>query len=314
MRAIVQDRYGPPDVLELDEVEVPGIRTDEVLVRVHAASVHPDVWHVMRGRPAVIRLGGVRRPRRRVPGTDLAGVVVAAGRDTRFRPGDEVFGETISGYQWRNGGAFAEYAVAPDAALASKPAGLSFVEAAVVPTSGLIALQNVRVQAGQRVLVNGAAGGVGLFAVQIAKALGAEVTGVDVPEKLALVARFADDTREHGSYDAIVDIPGNRPYDDWRRSLTPDGTYVLIGHDGYGTAGRWLGSIPRVLKLVARSPLDPHLSGFDFSEIDKAAALVQLGGMLTPVVDRVFPLEQTADAVRYLESGAVQGKVAIALT
>jgi NADPH:quinone reductase-like Zn-dependent oxidoreductase len=331
MRAIVQERYGGPAVLELRDVEVPGIRADEVLVRVHAASVHPDVWHVMRGRPAVIRVGGVRRPRHRIPGTDLAGVVAPSVRDAGFRAGDEVFGETIRGYQWRNGGAFAEYAAVPGAGLAPKPAGVSFERAAVVPTSGLIALQSVeregRVRAGQRVLVNGAAGGVGLFAVQIAKALGAEVTGVDAAAKLELVRSFADHaldfaredfTRER--YDVIVDIPGNRTLAECRRALTAEGTYVLVGHDGYGaTAGRWLGSLPRFMKLVALSPFDRQLPALDLSMPDKRAAMARLAELLeaeqlTPVVDRTFPLDQVPDAIRYLESGGVQGKVAIALT
>jgi NADPH:quinone reductase-like Zn-dependent oxidoreductase len=332
MRAIVQTRYGSPDLLELREVDVPGNRADEVLVRVHAASMHPDVWHVVRGWPYVLRLmgSGLRRPRHRVPGTDLAGVVVAAGRDAApFRPGDEVFGETLRGIQWRNGGALAEYAVAPASALAPKPAGLSFVEAAVVPTSGLIALQNVRVTAGQRVLVNGAGGGVGVFALQIARAAGAHVTGVDGPGKQALLRSLADVavdytaadfTRGDERYDVIVDIPGNRPFDDVARVLSPDGRYVLIGHDGYGTgAGRWFGSIPRVFKLIARSAVDPRLRGLDFSTPDKRAGLAELSrlieaGQLRPVVDRTFPLEEVADAIRYLESGEVCGKVAIALT
>jgi NADPH:quinone reductase-like Zn-dependent oxidoreductase len=332
MKAIVQDRYGGPEVLALQDVEVPGIRADEVLVRVHAASVHPDIWHVMRGQPYVIRAAAPRRPRHRIPGIDLAGVVEAAGRDvTRFRRGDEVFGETIRGLQWRNGGAFAEYASAPEATLAPKPAGLSFEQAAVVPTSGMIALQAVRrdgnVQAGQRVLVNGAGGGVGLFAVQLAKAFGAEVTGVDAPAKLDLVRSFADHvvdyTREdftQSRYDVIVDIPGNRSIADCLRALTPGGTYVIIGHDGYGAAGSpWLGTMPRTLLLVAMSPFVRGLPTPDFSAPRKAEELTVLKefvetGKLTPVIDRTFPLAEVPDAIRYLETGAVAGKVAIALT
>ena len=331
MRAIVQERYGTADVLVLRDVEVPGIRADEVLVRVHAASLHPDVWHMVRGRPYVLRLfgNGLRRPRQPVPGTDLAGVVVAAGRDAApFRPGDAVFGETIRGLQWRNGGAFADYAVAPASALAAKPAALSFVEAAVLPTSGLIALENVRVRAGQRVLVNGAGGGVGVFALQIARAAGAHVTGVDGPGKQALLRELADAALDHTAtdftrggerYDVIVDIPGNHPFEAVQRVLAPGGRYVLIAHDGYGSAGRWLGSIPRVLKLVARSPFDPRLPGLDSALPDKRAGLAELtrlveAGQLRPVVDRTFPVEQAADALRYLETGEVSGKVAIAFT
>ena len=314
MRAIVQERYGGSEVLALRDVEVPGIRADEVLVRVHAASVHPDVWHVMRGQPFLVRVGGLRRPRHRVPGIDLAGVVEAAGRDvTRFRQGDEVFGETIRGLQWRNGGAFAEFAAAPEASLAPKPAGLSFEQAAVVPTSGLIALQAVRrdgnVQAGQRVLVNGAGGGVGLFAVQLAKAFGAEVTGVDAPAKLDLVRSFADHvvdyTREDFTerrYDVIVDIPGNRSIADCLRALTPGGRYVIIGHDGYGASGgAWLGTFPRTLKLVAMSPFDRRLPTPDFSAPRQGRRswrrLEELleAGALPPVIDRIFPLAQVPD-------------------
>ena len=207
MEAILQSRYGPIDDLQLGQVARPVPAEDEVLVRVRAASVHPDVWHVVTGQPAVLRLmgSGVRHPKEQVPGTDVAGVVESVGRAvTQFRPGDEVFGKTVRGVQWRNGGAFAEYATAPEDGVALKPAGVSFEEAAAVPTAGLIALNNLpqrRVPPGSRVLVNGAAGGVGAFAVQLAKAYGAEVTGVDHRSKLALVRslgadRTIDYTRE----------------------------------------------------------------------------------------------------------------------
>jgi NADPH:quinone reductase-like Zn-dependent oxidoreductase len=310
MKAIVQDRYGSPVVLALREIAMPAVAEDEVLVRVRGASIHPDVWHVMRGRPYVMRLAGLalRRPKHPVPGIDLAGVVEAVGAGvTRFRPGDEVFGETIKGYQWRNGGAFAEYAAAPEGALAPKPANLTFEQAAAVPTSALIALQGVRsegrVRPGQTVLVNGAGGGVGTFAVQLAKAFGAHVTGVDAAAKLDMLRaigadRVIDPAREdfaQGRYDVIVDIPGNRSIADCRRALTPDGTYVIIGHDGYGvTGGRWLGSLPRVLRLVAMSPFVSQLPKPDFSAPRKSESLVLLkelieAGKLTPVVDRTFP-------------------------
>ena len=262
MRAILQDRYGTADDLRVGEVERPSPAAGEVLVRVRAASVHPDVWHVVAGRPYVLRLmgAGLRRPARRVPGTDLAGVVEAVGRDvTRFRPGDEVFGETLPSMAWRNGGAWAEYATAPEAALAVKPAGVSFEAAAAVPAAGYIALHNLpadRTGPGCRVLVNGAGGGVGAIVVQLAKAGGAHVTGVDHTAKLNLLARLgADDvvdftrtdvTREPQRYDLVVDIPGNHPYAAVRRILAPGGVYVLIGHDDFGRGGRrWLGSIPR---------------------------------------------------------------------
>ena len=239
MKAIVQHRYGSVDDLALSEVPRPEPAADEVLVRVRAASVHPDVWHVVAGRPAVLRLmgSGVRRPRERVPGTDVAGVVESVGSAvTRFEPGDEVFGETIRGVQWRNGGAFAEYATAPEEGLALKPSGVSFEEAAAVPTVGLIALNNLprrRVPSGSRVLVNGAAGGVGAIAVQLAKSYGAEVTGVDHASKLALVRSLGADrvidytsedfTRAGEQWDLIFDVPGNHSFKAIRRALDPRG-------------------------------------------------------------------------------------------
>src|SRR5215212_9150985 len=192
MKAIVQGKYGPPaDVLELADVDEPVVKDDEVLVRVHAASVHPDVWHVVRGLPYVLRLmgAGLLRPKKRIPGTDVAGRVESVGKDvTRFRAGDEVFGETIKGYQWANGGAYAERVSVPEDQLALKPANITFEQAAAVPTSGLIALQNLPdeglLRPGQSVLVNGAGGGVGTLALQLAKAYGGNVTGVDNTKKL----------------------------------------------------------------------------------------------------------------------------------
>jgi NADPH:quinone reductase-like Zn-dependent oxidoreductase len=191
MKAIVQDRYGSPDVLELREIDEPTVEDDEVLVRVRAASVHADVWHVMRGRPYVLRImgAGLRSPKDRVPGTDLAGQVESVGRSVaRFRHGDEVFGRSLGVNLWRNGGAYADYAVVPEARLERKLANLTFEQAAAVPTSGSIALQGLRdegrIQPGRKVLINGAGGGVGTFAVQLAKAYGADVTGVDGPRKI----------------------------------------------------------------------------------------------------------------------------------
>lgn len=251
MKAIVQERYGSPDVLELREIDEPAVKDDEVLVRVRATSLHPDVWHVLHGRPYVLRImgAGLRRPKNPVPGTDLAGRVEAVGTAaTRFRPGDEVFGESAKGHQWHNAGAYAEYAAVPEDVLEPKPANLTFEQAAAVPTSGSIAYQGVRlqgrVQAGQRVLINGAGGGVGSFAVQLAKAFGAEVTGVDRGRKLDVIRSIGADhvidhtredfTRTGERYDVIVDIPGNRTIADCRRALTPKGAYVLIGHEGFG--------------------------------------------------------------------------------
>src|ERR687898_3595233 len=227
MKAIVQEQYGSPyDVLNLKDIDMPVLKDDEVLVRVRAASVHPDVWHVVRGLPYVLRLmgAGLLRPKNSVPGTDVAGHVESVGKNvSHFQQGDEVFGETIKGYQWTNGGAYAEYVSVPQDALALKPANVTFEQAAAVPTSGLIALQILpnegRLQPGQSVLVNGAGGGVGALAVKIAKAYGAEVAGVDNPEKLEMVRSLGADHvidypqedfhKSSERYDLNLDIPGN---------------------------------------------------------------------------------------------------------
>jgi NADPH:quinone reductase-like Zn-dependent oxidoreductase len=336
MKAIVQDRYGPPEALALREIDRPAVRDDEVLVRVRAASVHPDVWHVVQGRPSVLRLmgAGLRRPKRRVPGTDMAGLVEAVGRDvSRFQPGDEVFGETLRGYTWANGGAFAEYVSVPQEVLALKPTGLTFEQAAAVPSTGFIALHNLRGRArprpGQKVLVNGAGGGVGSFAVQLAKAYGAHVTGVDHTAKLDLIRsigadRVIDYTREDFTrgderYDLIFDVPGNHSFTDCRRVLTPEGTYVLIGHDLFGQAGRRvLGSLPRFLKLMVMARFVRQLPAGDFKlppKRDSMATLTELleAGKLTPVIDRTYPLSQVPDAIRYLMAGRAQGKIVITI-
>jgi NADPH:quinone reductase-like Zn-dependent oxidoreductase len=335
MRAIVQDTYGALDALNLREIARPDPADDEVLIRVRAASVHPDVWHVVAGQPAVLRLmgSGVRRPKDKVPGTDVAGVVESVGAAvTRFRPGDEVFAETIRGVQWRNGGAFAEYATAPEEGVALKPPGVSFEEAASVPTAGLIALNNLpqrRVPPGHRVLVNGAAGGVGAIAVQLAKAYGAHVTAVDHTRKLALVSSLGADrvidytsedyTRGGERWDLIFDVPGNHSFDETRRALEPGGSYVLIAHDAFGAHGHhWLGSIPRLLGLVARSAVVPELRGGSFKSPDKRELMTTLTGFLETgqlrmVIDRTFPLAETAAALRYLVSGQPVGRVVIVI-
>jgi len=297
--------------------------------------VHPDVWHVVTGRPRVLRLmgSGVRRPKQSIPGTDVAGVVVEVGSDViQFRPGDAVFGDTVRGFSWRNGGAFAEYASVPEAGLQTKPANVSYAQAAAVPTTGYIALLNVPMPwlaPGQRVLVNGAGGGVGMFVVQVAKAHGVHVTGVDHTTKLDLVRSLGADqvldyTREdftHGDqrYDLIVDIPGNHPFSACRRVLTSDGRYVLIGHDQYGQAGRrWLGSLPRFGALTARSSVDRHLRRGGEKPPSKPEAMATLrslleSGLLAPVIDRTYPLDQAADAITYLASGQAQGRVVLTI-
>jgi len=332
MKAIVQDRYGSPDVLKLREIDRPAVGDYEVLVRVHAASVHPDVWHVIRGMPYLLRImgAGLLKPRNPVPGTDMAGHVEAVGRNvTQFQPGDEVFGETIHGHQWKNGGAYAEYVSVPQDALAVKPANVTFEQAAAVPTSGLIALDNLRgrVQPGQQVLINGAGGGLGMLAVQIVKSYGAEVTAVDSTGKLDMLRSIGADqvidyteedfTQGDERYDLILDIPGNRSFSDLGRVLAPDGTYILIGHDLFGAqGGRFIGSgIPRFIKLSVSSPFGKQQAAPPPTE-DTRDPLIVLKelmetGDVTPVIDSTYPLSEAPEAIRYLVEGSAAGKVVI---
>ena len=323
MTSIVQDEYGPApeDVLRLEEIAKPTIGDDEVLVRVHAASVDRGTWHVMAGRPYPIRLAGfgVRRPRYDNPGRSLAGTVEAIGSDaTGFKPGDVVFGICD--------GSFAEYArVRPDK-LAAKPANLSSEQAAAVPISGLTALQAVRdhgrVQAGHKVLIVGASGGVGTFAVQIAKAFGAEVTGVCSAAKVEAVRAigadhvidytsddFADGTRH---YDVILDIGGNRRLSHLRRALTSRGRLVIVGGE---TDGRWLGGSDRQIRAMLLSPfIGQRLGTFVASENGAdLTALRELieAGQLTPTIDRTYPLSEVPAAIRHLLDGHARGKVVI---
>lgn len=332
MQAVVQTRYGPPeDVLELREVPIPEPKEDEVIVRVRAASVHADVWHVVRGLPYVLRLmgSGLMRPRDTIPGTDFSGVVESVGKavDT-LAPGDAVFGESRRGMQWRNGGTFAEYVSAPHEILAPKPANVSFEEAACIPTAGYIALANLPGEAElrrKRVLVNGAGGGVGSVAVQIAKARGAFVTAVDSGDKLDMLAALGADAlvdytredclRRDEKHDLILDVASTLPFSRCKSVLGSDGLYVVIGHDHYGTVGRRvLGSLPLMLALTARAIFDRHLPRSSSGLPDKAKAMHELGGlleaqMLTPVVGRVFPLGDVVQALQELEQGRAQGRI-----
>lgn len=336
MKAIIQSKYGSPgDVLQLRDVDKPVAGDGEVLVRVRAASVHPDVWHVVTGRPYVLRLmgAGLFKPKNPVPGTDVAGHVESVGENvTQFRPGDEVFGESLKGtLQWMNGGAFAEYASVSQDALALKPQGISFEQAAAVPTSGLIALLNLqnqrKIKPGQSVVINGAAGGVGSIAVQLAKAYGARVTGVDGTKKLEMVRalgadRVIDYTQEDFTqlgerYDLIFDVASNLSLSDCKRALTPKGIYVLIGHDHFGAVGRRVfGSLPQFFKLAILSLFVSYLPGVFVSvprKKDSMAVLKELleAGKLTPVVDRTFPLSAVPEALTYLQSGNACGKIII---
>ena len=324
MRAIVQDRYGGLDVLELRAIDRPVPKASEVLVRVHAAGLDRGVWHVMTGLPYMIRfIGfGVRRPKVRVRGMDLAGRVEAVGEQvTRFRPGDAVFG-------WADG-SYAEYASVPEDHLAPMPASIGFEQAAVVPISGFAALQAVRdegeVQPGQKVLVIGAAGGVGSFAVQLAKAFGAEVTGVAGTAQLDLVRSIgADDvidyTREDVTdgtrhWDLILDTAGHRSLSRLRRALSRRGTLVIVGSEG---RGRWLGGFDRQLRALLLSRfVSQRLRALSSKpRHDDLQVLEELirAGRLRPLVDRTYPLAEVPEAIRHLVEGHGRGKVAITVT
>ena len=331
MKAIVQDRYGSPDdVLELKHVDKPVVKDDEVLVRVHAASVHADVRHAVRGQPYILRIlgSGLLKPKNRIPGMDVAGTVEAVGRNARqFRPGDEVFGETLRAHQWHNAGAFAEYVAVPEDVLVTKPANLTFEQAAAVPTSAFIALQAVRnqgqVQPGQKVLINGAGGSVGTFAVQLAKAYGADVTGVDSTRKLDMLRSIGADqvidytredfTRRDVRYDVIIDIASNHSLSDCRRALTPEGTYVIAGD--VASSGPWFGGFGSLLKVLAVSPFVSQRM-VQFVSMDKREALLVLkelieAGKVSPVIDRTYPLSEVPEAIRYWEEGHARGKIVI---
>jgi NADPH:quinone reductase-like Zn-dependent oxidoreductase len=322
MKAIVQDTYGSADVLQLRDVARPEIRDDEVLVRVHAAGVDPGVWHLMTGMPYLVRfLGfGVFAPKVRIRGRDVAGRVEAVGaKVTELRPGDAVFGTCE--------GSFAEYACARADKLAHKPERLRFEEAAAVPISGVTALQALHVgeiEAGHKVLVIGAAGGVGTFAVQLAKHYGAEVTGVCSTGKGELVRSLGADhvvdyTREdfadRGSrYDLILDIAGRRPLSYLRRALGPRGTLVFVGGEG---GSRWFGGMGRPLWASLISPfLEQNLRMFIAIERkEDLASLSELieSGRVRPVIDRTYTLDEAPEAIRQLERGHSRGKAVIAV-
>ena len=321
MRAIVQDGYGSAGVLHLARIARPRIGDNEVLLRVHAAGLDRGRWHLMTGQPYLLRLvAGLRGPRNPVQGLDVAGTVVAAGPDvTRFSVGDEVFGF--------GQGTFAEYAAAREDKLARKPPNATFEQAAVVPVSGVTALLALtgpgRVQAGQNVLITGASGGVGSYAVQLAKAFGAEVTGVCSTAKTGLVrslgaAHVIDYTRDDFAdgvhrYDLIIDMAGNPSLSRLRRALSPAGTAVLTGgEDG----GRWTG-MDRQVRALALSPflrqwltmLTPRQRPAD---LDRLTALIQ-AGTITPSIGATYPLDQVPEAMRHLEAGDARGKIAITI-
>ncbi|CRK58992.1 Bifunctional protein: zinc-containing alcohol dehydrogenase; quinone oxidoreductase (NADPH:quinone reductase); Similar to arginate lyase [Alloactinosynnema sp. L-07] len=331
MKAIVQDKYGSADVLEFRAVDKPVAAANELLVRIHAASVNAYDWHVMRGDPYLARLVlrsmfGFGGPKPKIRGRDFAGTVEAVGAGvTRFRPGDEVYGDLGDG-----GGAFAEYACAPEATVEPKPANLTFEQAAAVPlaaSTALIGLRDVaQVQPGQRVLINGASGGVGTFAVQIAKSFGAEVTGVCSARNVDLVRSIGADhvvdytqedfARSDRRYDIVLDLVGNRSLAACRRVLTPDGTLVLSG-GGVSRGGSLVGPMGLLIKAgLVKSFVRHRLLSLDGSPTQDTLATLRAlieSGEITPVIDRTYSLSEAPEAVRYLEVEHARAKVVITM-
>jgi NADPH:quinone reductase-like Zn-dependent oxidoreductase len=321
MKAIVRHTFGPPEVLELQEVEKPNPTDEDVLVRVHAASVNRQDWYVLTGTPYIGRTGmGLRKPKQPVLGADFAGTVEAVGNDvTQFRPGDEVFG--------CRSGAFAEYVCVPeDGAVVPKPANVTFEHAAAVPVAALTALQGLRdkgqLRSGQKVLINGASGGVGTFAVQIAKALGADVTGVSSTANVDTARSIGADrvvdytredfTRNDQRHDVLLDVAGSRSWSEYKRVLNPEATLVLIG----GPKGsRLTGPLGHIAKVRLAAMRSSQKVVFFLAQPEKAdlAALRELleAGKVTPVIDRRYELSETADALAYMGEGHAQGKIVI---
>jgi NADPH:quinone reductase-like Zn-dependent oxidoreductase len=321
MKAIVYTKYGPPEVLQLKEVDKPAPRDDEVLVKVQAASLNAAEWRIVRGKPLMLRLavGGLLKPKHPIPGAAIAGRVEAVGKSvTQFQPGDEVFGD-ISGCGW---GGFAEYVCASEAALALKPANMTFEQAAAVPLAAVTALQGLRdkgqIQPGQKVLINGASGGVGTFAVQIAKSYGAEVTAVCSTRNVDTMRSIGADhiidytqedfTKNGQLYDLIIGANGYHSLSDYKRALSPNGTYVMTG--GSGTQllqtmlmGPWISMTGS--KKMGNLMAKPNQKDLVFmSELLEA-------GKVVPVIDKCYPLSEVPEALRYLEEGHARGKVVI---
>jgi NADPH:quinone reductase-like Zn-dependent oxidoreductase len=318
MKAIVYTEYGLPDVLQLKEVERPTPKDNEVLIKVHAVSVNASDWEYLRGRPLYARLGGLRKPRKRILGSDIAGQVEAVGTNVKqFQLGDEVFGDILDLM-----GGFAEYVCAPENKLALKPASMTFEEAAAIPQAAVIALQGIRdkgqVQSGQRVLINGAGGSAGTFAVQLAKLYGAEVTGVDNTGKLDLMRSLGadhvidytqEDFTENGKqYDLILDVVAHRSVFAYKRALRPNGSYFFVG-GSVATIfqilllGPWIrGTTGKKIRILAVQP--------NTDDVDFMKELIE-AGKVTPVIDRTYPLSEVPDAIGYVGEGQAKGKVVI---
>jgi NADPH:quinone reductase-like Zn-dependent oxidoreductase len=324
MKAIVYTEYGPPDVLNLQEVQKPVPKDDEVLVKVHAASANAADWHLMRADPFLVRLMGfgLLKPKKGLLGADIAGRVEAVGGDvTQFQPGDEVFGD-LSGSGF---GAFAEYVCATVDALASKPANVSFEEAAAVPLAAVTALQGLRykghVHPGQKVLINGASGGVGTFAVQIAKTFGTEVTGVCSTSKMDMVRSIGADhvidytredfTRIGQQYDRILAANGYHPISDYKRALSPEGTYVMTG--GSGAQMLQAMTLGPIMSITGSKKLGYVSMKQNKEDLVSVKELLE-SGKITPVIDRTYPLSEIPEAIRYLEEGHAKGKVVITVS
>jgi NADPH:quinone reductase-like Zn-dependent oxidoreductase len=323
MKAIVYHSYGSPDVLRYEDVDKPTAGDDQVLINIRAASVNPYDWHLMRGEPYVMRLGsGLRKPKAIRLGVDVAGQVEAVGRNvTQFKPGDEVFGSCFGAGL----GAFAEYACARESALVIKPAGVPFEQAAAVPVAAFTALQGLRdkgrIQPGQRVLINGAAGGVGTFAVQIGKSFGADVTGVCSTRNVEMVRSIgADQIIDYGQedftesgqrYDIMLDCVGNRSLSACTRVLNPKGRCIVVT----GSDGRWLGPLAHFIGALALSPfvhqkLVPLVAKVNHEDLVLMSDLMT-AGKVTPVIDRRYPLREVPEALRYLETKHARGKVVV---
>ena len=321
MKAAVCSRYGPPDVVQITDVEKPVPKDNEVLIEVRAASVNPFDWHLMRGTPYIVRImAGLLKPKDKRLGVDVAGQVEAVGRNvTQFRPGDEVFGACR--------GAFAEYACASESALVMKPDNVTFEQAASAPVAAFTALQGLRdkgqIQPGQKVLINGAAGGVGTFAVQIAKWFGADVTGVCSTRNADMVRSIGADrvidytqedfTKSGQRYDLFFDCVGNHSLLACRRVLNPKGIYIVVG----GPDGRWLGPLARMIKtLVLSRFVSQNLVMFLARRSKEDLTIMHelmKAGKVTPVIDKRYKLSEVPEAIRYLEEGHARGKVVITL-